>query len=125
MIGEAELPLKSQIIERLSPLDHLFFYSGHPRNLLYFTSHFHFPRKRKKKFSIKVLLSRVPGELSQVFLVTRICFYVLYYSLCCCCQPLVVLAPYEKVFFMLFSKKRGGVLSCNFFFHSHSVLLDG
>ena len=29
--------------------------------------------------------------------------------------PLVVLAPYEKVFFMLFSKKRGGVLSCNFF----------
>ena len=26
---------------------------------------------------------------------------------------------------MLFSKKRGGVLSCNFFFHSHSVLLDG
>ena len=67
-------------------------------------------------FTEKSLMMKVKCFPS-FFLVTRICFYVVleycYSSLCCCYW--LSWHPQEKVFFMLFSKKRGGVLSCNFF----------
>ena len=123
MIGEeAELPLKSQIIERLSPLESSVLLLRTPWKFTSFSLSFSFSKeKRKKSFPSKCSFLEFQESFHKFFWWQGFAFTCFLSStvglliVLLLLLPLVVLAPYEKVFFMLFSKKRGGVLSCNFF----------